>query len=101
MPASGHPEPYPNVSQASALHPTPEELAHGWHRGLAPTSTSTIDVIRAGSFASVNDLVRDIETYLVERNANPKPYKWKANDAEILSKLKRARTALDRAGGLK
>ena len=56
-------------------------------------------MIRAGSFASVNDLVRDIETYLAG-NANPKPYKW-ANDAEILSKLKRARAALDRAEGLK
>jgi hypothetical protein len=39
-----------------------------------------------------------ISTYLVERNANPKPYKWKASDAEILSKLKRACAALDRAG---
>jgi hypothetical protein len=42
-----------------------------------------------------------ISTYLVERNANPMPYKRKANDAEILSKLKRARASLDRAGGLK
>jgi hypothetical protein len=38
--------------------------------------------------------VRDIETYLAERNANPKPYKWKAEGAEILSKIKRARAAL-------
>jgi transposase len=58
----------------------------------------TGDVIRAGSFASVNELVRDIETYLAERNANPKPYKWKAEGAEILSKITRARAALDKAG---
>jgi transposase len=58
----------------------------------------TGDVIRAGSFASVNELVRDIETYLAERIANPKPYKWKAEGAEILSKIKRARAALDKAG---
>jgi hypothetical protein len=32
----------------------------------------TGDVIRAGSFTSVNELVRDIKAYLVERNANPK-----------------------------
>jgi transposase len=63
---------------------------------FAPTSSSWLnlaerffadlmgDVIRAGSFASVNELVRDIEAYLTERNANPKPYKWKAEDAEIL-----------------
>jgi hypothetical protein len=31
----------------------------------------TGDVIRARSFASVNELVRDIETYLAKRNANP------------------------------
>ena len=57
----------------------------------------TGDVIRAGSFASVNELVRDIETYLAERNANPKPYKWKAEGAKILPKIKRARVALDKA----
>ena len=50
------------------------------------------------SFASVNERVRDIETYLAERNANPKPYKWKAKGAEILSKIKHARAALDKAG---
>jgi hypothetical protein len=42
--------------------------------------------------------VRDIETYLAKRNANPKPYKGKADGAEILSKIKRARVALDKAG---
>jgi hypothetical protein len=44
--------------------------------------------------------VRDIETYLAERNANPKPYKWKAEGAEILSKITRARAALDKAGAV-
>ena len=58
----------------------------------------TGDVIRAGSFASVNELVRDIETYLAERNANPKPYKWKAEGAELLSNITHARAALDKAG---
>jgi DDE superfamily endonuclease len=42
----------------------------------------TGDVIRAGSFTSVNELVRDIKAYLAERNANPKPYKWKAAGAK-------------------
>jgi DDE superfamily endonuclease len=46
----------------------------------------TGDVIRAGSFVSVDELVREIETYLAERNANPKPYKWKAEGAEIPQK---------------
>jgi transposase len=57
----------------------------------------TGDVIRAGSFASVNELIRDIEAYLAERNANPKPYVWRAEGAEILAKIKRARAALDKA----
>ena len=54
-------------------------------------------MIRAGSFASVNELVRDIKAYLAERNASPKPYKWKAAGAEILSKINRARVALAKA----
>jgi len=55
----------------------------------------TEDVIRSGSFASVNELVRDIKAYLAERNADPKPYAWRAEGAEILGKIKRARAALD------
>ena len=53
-------------------------------------------MIRAGSFTSVNELVRDIETYLAGRNANPKPYKWKAEGAEILATIKRAHAALEK-----
>jgi hypothetical protein len=55
----------------------------------------TGDVIRAGSFASVNELVRDINAYLAGRNADPKPYLWRATGADILVKIKRARAALD------
>ncbi len=57
----------------------------------------TEDVIRTGSFASVNELVRDIVAYLAQRNANPRPYKWKAEGAAILDKIKRARAALEKA----
>lgn len=57
----------------------------------------TADVIRTGSFGSVADLVRDIEAYLEERNADPRPYTWKAEGAAILEKIKRARAALDKA----
>ena len=56
----------------------------------------TEDVIRTGSFASVDELVSDINAYLAERNANPRPYKWKAEGAAILEKINRARAALDR-----
>src|SRR4051794_7754742 len=53
----------------------------------------TGDVIRAGSFTSVRELVRDIETYLAARNATPTRYVWKAQGAEILEKIRRARAA--------
>lgn len=57
----------------------------------------TGDVIRAGSFVSVDDLVRDIKAYLKQRNADPKPYVWRAAGAEILAKIKRPRATLDQA----
>ena len=41
--------------------------------------------------------MRDIKAYLVERNAKPRPYTWKAEGAAILAKIKRARAALDKA----
>jgi hypothetical protein len=40
-------------------------------------------------------LVDDINAYLAERNANPKPYKWTAKGEEILEKIRRARAALE------
>jgi hypothetical protein len=46
----------------------------------------TEDVIRAGSFSSVPELVRDIKAYLDHRNANPRPYTWKAEGNTLLEK---------------
>jgi len=57
----------------------------------------TEDVIRTGSFASVGELVRDIKAYLADRNAHPRPYKWKAGGEAILEKIRRARAALHQA----
>jgi len=54
----------------------------------------TADVIRSGSFASIGELVRDVDAYLSDRNAAPKPYTWKADCAAILKKINRARAAL-------
>ncbi len=59
----------------------------------------TQDVIRDGSFSSVKALVKDIESYLAERNRNPKPYKWKARGEDILRKIQRARQALEAERG--
>lgn len=77
------------------------------HVHFTPTSSSwmnlverffgelTQDVVRDGSFVSVRELVRDIESYLVERNLNPKPYKWKAKGEDILRKIQRAKNMLE------
>ena len=60
----------------------------------------TGDVIRAGSFASVRQLVRDIHSYMKQRNNSPRRYVWKAKGADILAKIRRARAALDASAGL-
>ena len=39
----------------------------------------TVDVVGEGRFASVRQLVRDIEDYLSQGNLNPTPYRWKAD----------------------
>jgi transposase len=54
----------------------------------------TEDVVREGSFGSVPELVRAINQYLTARNADPKPYRWKAKGQDILAKIQRAREAL-------
>jgi transposase len=92
---------HPKVKAWLARHPR-------FKMHFTPTSSSwlnlverffadlTADVIRAGSFASINELVADINAYLAERNADPKPYTWKAKGEEILAKIRRARAALDK-----
>jgi transposase len=54
----------------------------------------TEDAIREESFGSVNDLITSIDEYLAERNLVPKKYVWKAEGADILKKIERARAAM-------
>lgn len=93
---------HPKVKAWLARHPR-------FKMHFTPTSSSwlnlverffadlTEDVIRTGSFASVAELVHDMEAYLADRNAKPKPYKWSAKGEAILEKIRRARAALDAA----
>lgn len=53
----------------------------------------TEDVVREGSFTSVDQLVQAMTDYLTERNLNPKRYVWKAKGEEILAKIQRAKEA--------
>jgi transposase len=94
---------HPKVKAWLARHPR-------FKSHFTPTSSSwmnlverffadlTADVIRSGSFASIGELVRDIEAYLSDRNAAPKPYTWKAEGAAILEKINRARAAFSPDG---
>ena len=54
----------------------------------------TVDCVRDGSFSSVADLIKAMETYLAERDLNPVRYQWKAEGAAILEEILRARAAL-------
>ena len=54
----------------------------------------TDDVVRQGSFRSVDELVHAMTDYLAERNLNPKLYVWRQKGEEILAKTQRARAAL-------
>jgi transposase len=77
-----------------------------FHMHFTPTSSSWMnmverffrdlseDVVRNGSFESVKELSSAILSYLAERNLNPKAYQWKAQGAEILAKIQRAREKL-------
>jgi hypothetical protein len=44
----------------------------------------------------VRQLVSAIEAYLAERNLAPKRYLWHAKGEDVLAKILRARTALQR-----
>jgi transposase len=90
---------HPQVKQWLAQHPR-------FHMHFVPTSSSWLnlverffrdlseDAIREGSFTSVRELIRAIETYLVQRNLDPKPYRWRAKGEDILAKIQRARETM-------
>ena len=99
---------HPKVKSWIAYRNRSQRKAHGGERivlHFTPTSSSwmnlverffrdlTEDAVREGSFASVDELVRAIEAYLVERNLAPKRYVWKAAGRDILLKINRARAA--------
>lgn len=91
---------HPAVRAWLAKHPR-------MHLHFTPTSSSwlnlverffrdlTVDVVREGSFGSVRALTQAIEDYLAARNLQPKPYRWRAEGAEILRKINAARAKLE------
>lgn len=73
-----------------------------------PTSSSWLNVIergfreithkrlRRGVFQSVAELITAIDSYIAHDNDNPTAFVWTASVAEILAKVQRARTVLNK-----
>lgn len=92
---------HPKVQSWLKRHPR-------FHMHFTPTSSSWLNLverwfreitdkrIRRGVFRSVSELVSAINAYIEEHNRNPKPFIWTAKANEILAKVKRARTQLDK-----
>ena len=85
---------------------------HGTNRielHFTPTSSSWMNLVERffgdlsqqaisnGSFQSVRELAKRIEAYIAERDLNPKRYIWRAEGAEILAKIQRAREKVEKA----
>ena len=91
---------HPNVQAWLKRHP--RFVCH-----FVPTSSSWLNLverwfgeltskrIRRGSFASVADLHKAIEEFLLAWNENPKPFVWTATVESILAKLSRCRQTLE------
>ncbi len=90
---------HPKVSRWLSRHPR-------FHMHFTPTSCSWLNMVerffrdltenrlRRGIFRSVEELIEAIGGYIDHHNEQPKPFIWSAKAADILEKVKRARTAL-------
>lgn len=96
-----------------ATHKHPEVLAWlakhpRFHMHFTPTSSSWLNMverffrditdkrIRRGVFRSLSDLKAAINEYIEVHNAKPKPFIWTAKASDILAKVTRARTVLNK-----
>jgi transposase len=91
---------HPKVKRWVAKHPR-------FHMHFIPTSSSWLNLverwfrniteqrIRRDSFPNVDHLVEAILDYIDDHNLHPRPFSWTATADEILTKVRRARQALD------
>ncbi len=91
---------HPAVRTWLAAHPR-------YHLHFTPTSASWLNLverwfaeitrqrIRRGTFRSVPDLIRAIQSYLREHNDNPRPFLWTASVKSIMRKIRRCKEASD------
>ena len=91
---------HPKVQKWLARHPR-------FHMYFTPTSSSWLNMVerffrdlteqrlRRGIFHDVEELIMAIGDYIDKHNDKPKPFVWTAKAADILEKVKCARTVLD------
>jgi transposase len=91
---------HPKVRQWLARHPR-------WTFHFTPTSASWLNAVegffakltrrrlKRGVFRSVVDLQVAINHFLVETNADPKPFVWTADPKRVLAAVKRGKQALE------
>jgi len=101
------------IADNYATHKHPEVLARlakhpRFHMHFTPTSSSWLNMverffrditdkrIRRGVFASVPDLEAAINDYISTHNDKPKPFIWTAKASDILAKVARARSTLNK-----
>jgi transposase len=92
---------HPAVQRWLARHPR-------IHMHFTPTSSSWLNLVervfgdltakqlRRGVFRSVPELIAAIDAYMAHRNAQPTPLVWTKSAQEILAKVNRAKSALDK-----
>jgi transposase len=91
---------HPKVRQWLARHPR-------WTFHFTPTSASWLNAVegffakltrrrlKRGVFRSLDDLKTAIDRFVVETNADPKPFVWTAKPTRILAAVKRGKQALE------
>ena len=79
-----------------------------FQRHWTPTSASWLNMVerffrdltehrlKRGVFTSTADLIKAIESYIQNHNQQPKPFIWTATASDILEKVKRGRTNLNK-----
>lgn len=92
---------HPKVQRWLARHPR-------FHLHFTPTSASWLNMVerffrdltqnrlRRGVFRDLEELIMAIGTYIDRHNESPKPFIWTARAADILEKVKRARSTLNK-----
>ena len=95
------PHKHPEVQNWMRRHPR-------FHVHFTPTSASWLNMVerffrdltqkqlKRGVFCSTEELISAIQEYVAHHNVNPKPFIWTAKASDILEKVKRARTKLNK-----